>query len=136
MKRTIIMLIIVLAFLVSGCSNDKVSTKTSDGKIIPAVLSQSEKQLLEAVGVEKYFVFQVSLPKGENGLAHYWVDYYHNGVSKKIIDGKTSYRSLGDKDDELILATLASDPGANKQDWLIRCQKKDEVTGEVCKDHL
>lgn len=115
----VVLIVFMIILLISGCSNAKVSTKTAYGKIIPAELSQSEKQLLNAVGVEKYFVFRVSLPKGENGLAHYWIDYYHNGLSKKIMEGKTSFKSLGEESDEIVLATLASDPDANTQDWII-----------------
>ena len=43
-----------------------------------------------------------------------------HGVSKKIIDGKTSFRSLGDNGDKIVLATLTSNlTDSNKQDWVI-----------------
>lgn len=82
LSRVFVVLVVIILFL-SGCLKDKVSTKTSYGKIIPAELSQNEKQLLNAVGVDKCFVFQVSLPKEENETAHYWVDHYQNGVKQK-----------------------------------------------------
>lgn len=118
LSRAFVVWAVIILFL-SGCSNHKVITKGLNGRIIPTELSASEKQLLNAIGVEKYFVFWVSLPKGEKGFAHYWVDYYQNGVKKKLIDGKTAFQSLGDNGDKVVLATLSSDPEAKVQDWII-----------------
>jgi len=118
LSRTFVVLSVIILCL-SGCSNQKVITKGLNSRIIPAELSASEKQLLNAIGVENYFVFRVSLPKGEKGFAHYWVDYYQNGVKKKLIDGKTAFQSLGDNGDKVVLATLSSDPDAKVKDWII-----------------
>ena len=63
---TVILIVLLIpVLLVSGCSNDKASTTISNGKIVPVELSQDEKQLLNAVGVKNYFVFQVNWSKGE-----------------------------------------------------------------------
>ncbi len=118
-KIFIVLTVFSIILLVSGCSNNKASTKAENGKIIPVELSKDEKQLLNAVGVQKYFVFQVSLPKGENGQAHCWIDYYHKGVIKRIMDGNSIFNTNGDNTEKIVLATLEADQGANEQKWII-----------------
>lgn len=121
LRGAIFALAVTILFL-SGCSDKKMAAQNLKGKITPAKLSAGEKQLLNAVGLEKYFVFEVSLPKVNDEWAYYWVDHYRGegGVPKKLTEGGTSLKYFQNNRAKLVFAVL-DEPGPDSfaQNWII-----------------
>lgn len=85
MYRVVILLLIIV--LLSACQQEGVNIKTSS-------LSESEKELIRSVGVDKYFAFDIDIYNAEFKELEYRVDYYEKGEFIKVLSNGIDPRDL------------------------------------------
>lgn len=81
-KKNIVVLLMGVIFIIfTACQPNEVQDESGQeyNSIKSIELTESEKNLLGAAGVEKHFVFQYNLLDAQPKWADIWVDYYEMG---------------------------------------------------------
>lgn len=119
MKKGKNIIFIICLCLLASCSVETAKKNT----IKPAKLTKSEASLLEAVGIEKQFIFDVQLAQRSTYL-EYWVDHYEKGkkietLSKGSDTGNKWRKKDKNKKYKIIFHKAANTEGKKSEDFFI-----------------
>lgn len=117
-----VILICILFF--QGCnSNDKnkfgkTNVAQGAGEIVQAKLTDKEKQLLQGLEIDKYFIFEANIKDKNIKSLDVWTDYYENGKFKVKVSGiGTNIELPEDKDLRIIFSTQRALTEDKKERW-------------------
>lgn len=87
----VLSLVVILIFTLyfQGCNNNnntgkenKTDIVKSSGEIAETKLTDREKELLQGLDIDKYFIFDANIKDKKIGSLELWVDYYEKGSFK------------------------------------------------------
>jgi hypothetical protein len=120
-------MILIYTLLFQGCSADrsdkvhKLDALQVAGKIQESKLTNSEKELIQGLDVDKCFIFDTDI-KSENILqVEFWVDYYEKGTFKSMYGGiESDIQSQKDKNKNvrLIFSTQKFSANNFEDKWI------------------
>lgn len=120
-----LILIIFMLFMTSCSKGSNVGGVSNDGIITNSKLTDREKQLMNGIGADKLFVFDVNIKNENINWVEVWLDYYEKGELKSKITGvgtqvKPSNENLG----FLMLSKQSSSVNKKEEKWIVSYNSK------------
>ena len=110
---TLLILGSIIFLSATGCQPNN---ETGSMAIQPAVMTDSEKELLYRAGAERHFIFDIDLLETDAEQATISVDYYENGRFVRHEASGTGYQLEGLEKRRLSLIQMKS-PGTQNEIW-------------------
>ncbi|MCW3491619.1 hypothetical protein [Dethiobacter alkaliphilus] len=109
----IALIVIILALAYSGCME-------AEGPAIKAAqLTDSEKELLSSVGVERYFVFDIDVAQIDFEKLEYRVDHYEKGELVGIISHGAVSGILSEEQKQRLIWSQIETGNEPEETWII-----------------
>lgn len=111
--KLIIVGIVIICLFTAGCSDSR-------QVILPSKLSDTEKELFNAIGIRDYAVYDVNVEGLEVEELELWADYYKDGQFRERLFHSTSKINM--PEDEvlrLVFSTFSPKPGTDEETWVI-----------------
>jgi len=123
-KDLSLVIILIFTLFFYGCSDDRVDNafKTNAyqvaGEIVETKLTDREKEVLQGLDIDKYFMFDANIKDKNIKSIDFWADYYEKGSFKNKCSGiGTNIQASQDKNIKMIFSTQKSVSNNSEEKW-------------------
>ncbi|MBM7869979.1 hypothetical protein JOC70_001449 [Clostridium pascui] len=122
----VLSLAVILMFTLyfQGCNSNntgkenKTDIVKSSGEIVETKLTDREKELLQGLDIDKYFIFDANIKDKKIGSLELWVDYYEKGSFKNKCFGlKNDIQLPKEKNIKMIFSTQKFMGNKSEEKW-------------------
>lgn len=120
-----LILIIFMLFMTSCSKGSNIGGVSNDGIITNSKLTDREKQLMNGIGADKLFIFDVNIKNVNINWVEVWLDYYEKGELKSKITGVgTQVRPSNENLGFLMLSKQSSSANKKEEKWIVSYNSK------------
>ncbi|WLD93902.1 hypothetical protein [Alkalihalobacillus sp. AL-G] len=118
MKKYLYTSFLMLLLLITAYEVTVENESSSVETVSPSQLTKEDKRLLDGVGMDDVFVFDLDLNNTSSSRIDTWIEYYEYGVKKEKIAGIGMENLLGDTETmKLIYSRASFNTGEENQEY-------------------
>ncbi|MBE6068492.1 MAG: hypothetical protein E7211_12490 [Clostridium lundense] len=125
-KALSLAVILMFTLYFQGCNSNhtdkenKTDIIKSSGEIVETKLTDNEKQLVQGLEIDKYFIFDVNITDKNINSLEVWADYYEKGkLNNKVFGMGTDINQPKEKNSRIIISNQKFKPDKPEEKWTV-----------------